>query len=137
MCVSPPGSGRSPSAQFRGETLKKNYYFYVCFMAHFSHYTQKIHSGVAESLLLLVGRNSFLRPSVLIKHSAAQSMQPMYCSSQVSIFHQQVYWGLFSPYLRGLWKCQPWPHTRTGSSRCCVIVPLSASSIPNMSRDKR
>lgn len=37
VCVSSPGTGHSPLAQIGGETLKKNDYFYVCFMAHFSH----------------------------------------------------------------------------------------------------
>lgn len=72
-------------------------------------------------------------------------MQAMYCSSQVSIFHQPVYWDLFSPYLLGFWKCQlhtctnTHTHMRTDGEhgRCCVSVPLSVSDVANTTRDKR
>lgn len=72
-------------------------------------------------------------------------MQAMYCRSQVSIFHQPVYWDLFRPYLLGggLVGGGSGNVNRTRArrerepSRRGVSAPLSVSGAANRTCDKR
>lgn len=72
-------------------------------------------------------------------------MQAMYCRSQVSIFHQPVYWDLFRPYLLGggsvgggsgnVNRTRAWREREP--SRRGVSAPLSVSGAANRTCDKR
>lgn len=76
-------------------------------------------------------------------------MQAMYCRSQVSIFHQPVYWDLFRPYLLGggsgggaggsgnVNRTRTRARREREPSRRGVSAPLSVSGAANRTCDKR
>lgn len=73
-------------------------------------------------------------------------MQAMYCRSQVSIFHQPVYWDLFRPYLLGGGSVggggsgnvnRTRARREREPSRRGVSAPLSVSGAANRTCDKR
>lgn len=64
-------------------------------------------------------------------------MQPMYCTSQVSIFQWPSLLGLVQPVSAGLWEMSAAAVHAHAREQEMISVPLSVSSAANTSRDKR